>query len=123
MRIFTRQEIEKAVRAQDVMAALEDGFVAYSRGEVNTPPVGYLKFDAPPGDLHIKYGHRRGDDEFVIKIASGFYDNPRLGLSSGNGMMIVLSARTGAPIATLASRAGVRRARGGHRRSVARAHP
>jgi ornithine cyclodeaminase len=101
MRIFTRSEIEKAVVPQEVIAALERGFVAYSRGEVATPPVGYLRFDDPPGDLHIKYGHRRGDDTFVIKIASGFYDNPRLGLGTGNGMMIVLSARTGAPIATL----------------------
>jgi ornithine cyclodeaminase len=99
MRIFTRQEIEKAVVATDVIAALEAGFVAYCRGEVVMPPVGYLQFDDPPGDLHIKYGYRRGDDLFVIKIASSFYDNPKLGLSSGNGMMLVLSARTGEPVA------------------------
>ena len=101
MRLFTRRQIENAVVARDLIDALESGFVAYSRGEVETPPVGYLKFDSPPGDLHIKYGHRRGDDTFVIKIASGFYDNPKQGLPSGNGMMIVLSARSGAPIATL----------------------
>jgi ornithine cyclodeaminase len=101
MRIFTRSEIETAVVATDVIAALEGGFVAYSKGEVVTPPVGYLQFDNPPGDLHIKYGHRRGDELFVIKIASSFYDNPKLGLSPGNGMMLVLSARTGEPVATL----------------------
>jgi ornithine cyclodeaminase len=101
MRIFTRQEIERAVVATEVITALEGGFVAYSQGAVTTPPVGYLQFDDPPGDLHIKYGHRRGDELFVIKIASSFHDNPKMGLSSGNGMMIVLSARTGEPVATL----------------------
>jgi ornithine cyclodeaminase len=107
MRKFTRDEVEKAVDRQALIAALEEGFAAYSRGEVNVPPVGYLKMDAPPGDVHIKYGHRRGDDVFVIKIASGFYDNPKIGLSSGNGMMLVFSAKTGEPIATLLDEASL----------------
>ncbi len=59
------------------------------------PPVGHLRFDDPPGDLHIKYGRRKGDRFFVIKVASGFYDNPSLGLNSSNGLMLVFSARTG----------------------------
>lgn len=107
MRTFTRSEVEKAVDRQALIAALEEGFAAYSRGEVNVPPVGYLKMDTPPGDVHIKYGHRHGDDVFVIKIASGFYDNPRAGLPTGNGMMLVFSAKTGEPIATLLDEASL----------------
>ena len=101
MRIFSRAQVEQAVDHQALIAALEDGFAAYSRGEVDVPPVGYLKLESPPGDVHIKYGYRRGDEVFVIKVASGFYDNPKIGLGSGNGMMLVFSARTGAPVATL----------------------
>lgn len=101
MRIFTREQVEKAVEPVALIAALEEGFAAYSRGEVDVPPVGYLRFESPPGDVHIKYGHRKGDDVFVIKVASGFYDNPKIGLGSGNGMMLVFSARTGAPVAAL----------------------
>lgn len=101
MRTFSRSQVEKAVEHKALIAALDEGFAAYSRGEVDVPPVGYLKLESPPGDVHIKYGYRRGDDVFVIKVASGFYDNPKIGLSSGNGMMLVFSARTGAPVATL----------------------
>jgi ornithine cyclodeaminase len=36
-----------------------------------------------------------GDDTFTIKIATGFYDNPKLGLPSGNGLMLVFSSKTG----------------------------
>ena len=43
----------------------------------------------------------RGLDSFAIKIASGFLDNCHLGLPTGGGMMIVVSARTGFPEALL----------------------
>lgn len=76
-------------------AAIEEGFVAYSRGEVVVPPVGELIFEDPPGDTHIKYGYIKGDDYFVIKIASGFYQNVKLGLSSSSGMMLMFSQKTG----------------------------
>ena len=31
----------------------------------------------------------------MIKIASGFYDNPSMGLPSSNGMMLAFSSKTG----------------------------
>lgn len=101
MHIFNRRQVESAIDRASLIAALEAGYAAYSRGEVDVPPVGYLRFESPPGDVHIKYGYRRGDDIFVIKVASGFYDNPKIGLSSSNGLMLAFSARTGAPVAAL----------------------
>src|SRR5580658_7578580 len=80
---------------------MENGFVAYSRGEVVVPPVGHLDFADPPGDCHIKYGYIRGDDTFTVKMATGFYRNPDIGLPSSNGAMLVFSARTGEPLALL----------------------
>ncbi len=32
---------------------------------------------------------------FVVKLATGFYDNPSRGLPSGNGFMVLISAQTG----------------------------
>lgn len=101
MRIVSLAQIKQRVSAAAAIAAVEEGFVVYSRGEVTVPPVGHLGFERPPGDVHIKSGYRRGDDVFVVKIASGFYDNPKLALPSSNGMMLVFSAVTGAPEAVL----------------------
>lgn len=78
-----------------LIAAMEEGFAAYSRGEVVVPPVGHLQFEQPPGDTHIKYGYIRGDEYYVIKIASGFYNNPAQGLPSSNGLILVFSQQTG----------------------------
>jgi ornithine cyclodeaminase len=88
-------EIKKALAGIDPIPLIEEGFAAYSRGEVVVPPVGELVFDEPPGDVHIKYGYIKRDDFYVIKIASGFYDNPGLGLPSGDGLMLVFSQKTG----------------------------
>jgi ornithine cyclodeaminase len=92
--IFNREQIERALQQIDVTAAIEEGFVAYSRGKVVVPPVGELVFEDPPGDVHIKYGYIKDDDYFVIKVASGFYGNVKLGLPAADGLMLVFSQKT-----------------------------
>jgi ornithine cyclodeaminase/alanine dehydrogenase-like protein (mu-crystallin family) len=69
--------------------------VGYSEGRVVVPPVGYLHFEEVSGDCHIKYGFNKDDDYFVVKIATGFYNNPNIGLPVGDGMMALFSQRTG----------------------------
>ena len=88
-------DIKKALAAIDPIPLIEEGFAAYSRGEAVVPPVGELVFDEPPGDVHIKYGYIKGGDIYVVKIASGFYENPKRGLPSGNGLMLVFNQKTG----------------------------
>jgi ornithine cyclodeaminase len=101
MKIFTLDQIRKALPSVDLMDEIEKGFVAYSRGESVVPPVGELVFQDPPGEVHIKYGYLKGDDAYVIKIASGFFDNAKIGLPTSNGMMLMFSQKTGQPFAAL----------------------
>ena len=104
MEIITLSRIREILAKSQpgqLLAAIEEGFVLYANGKVVTPPVGHLGFTDPPGDVHIKYGRIEGDDYYVIKIASGFYDNPKHGLPPGNGMMLLFSATTGEPLAML----------------------
>ena len=99
--VVSLPEIKKALAALDPLPLIEAGFVAYSRGLAVVPPVGELVFDDPPGDVHIKYGYIRGGKVYVIKIASGFPGNPRLGLPSGDGLMLVFDQKTGTLLAVL----------------------
>jgi len=101
MRIVSLDEIKAVLPKVDLMQEIETGFSAYSNGEVVVPPVGELNFENPPGDVHIKYGYIRDDDVYVIKIASGFYQNKLLGLSNGQGMMLVFDQKSGKPIGLL----------------------
>ena len=54
-----------------------------------------MHFDDPPGDVHIKYGFVKDDDFYVLKMASGFYDNAKLGVSVADGLILVFSQQTG----------------------------
>lgn len=101
MNIIERVEIEKILPQLDLMTIIADGFVAYSKGIVEIPPVGEMTFEDPPGDVHIKYGYIKGDDYYVIKIASGFYDNPQINLPSSMGMMLLFNQKTGQHLSIL----------------------
>ncbi|MCF8109167.1 MAG: hypothetical protein K9J81_09265 [Desulfohalobiaceae bacterium] len=95
VKVVQLNEIQAVIDQLDATEAIEQGFVAYSNHQVVVPPVGELLFEDPPGDTHIKYGYIKGQETYVIKIASGFYQNPELGLSSSSGLMLVFSQKTG----------------------------
>jgi ornithine cyclodeaminase len=93
--VYNRAQIISALQPVDVIAAVEQAFVAYSRGEAIVPPVGELLFEQPPGDCHIKYGYLKTSTRFTVKIATGFWQNPERGLPSSNGVVLVFSRETG----------------------------
>ncbi len=95
VQIFNLKQIKNVLKNIDPIQSMEEGFVAYSQGKVVVPPVGEMVFRDPPGDVHIKYGYIIGDDYYVIKIASGFYENIQLNLPSTNGLMLVFKQKTG----------------------------
>lgn len=97
---LTRPEIEALIDLPAAAEAIEEAYRAASEGRVTLPPVGHITF-AQDADCHIKYGHMQGDPNFVIKVATGFPQNSARGLPSGNGLVLVLSAETGAVQAML----------------------
>lgn len=99
--VINLKEIVKITKHMDVVAAMKEGFIQYSNGNVIVPPVGELLFSEPKGEAHIKYGYIKQNDYYVIKVASGFYDNPKLGIASSQGLMLLFSQKTGQPVAIL----------------------
>ncbi len=97
--VLNLDQIKQALKQIDpvevIIKSIEEGFVAYSQGKVVVPPIGELVFEEPRGETHIKYGYIRHDDYYVIKIASGFYDNIKLGLPTSSGLMLLFSQKTG----------------------------
>jgi len=95
MLVAMLEEIRQGLSGLDLTKQIEEGFVAYSEGKAEVPPVGELLFDDPPGEVHIKYGYLHSGPYYVIKVASGFQLNPGIGLPPGNGLMLVFSRSTG----------------------------
>ena len=101
IKIIDLSTIKSILPKVDLISEIEEGFEAYSKGNVIVPPVGELNFDSPPGDVHIKYGYIKNDNVYVIKIASGFYNNSIFDIPTGNGMILVFDQKTGQPITVL----------------------
>lgn len=93
--VLKLDEIKRLVDKSQLIREIETGFILYSSGKVNIPPVGFLHFDAPPGDVHIKYGSIIGDDYYVLKMASAFYENRALDIPVADGLMLLFSQKTG----------------------------
>ena len=53
--VLKLDEIKRLIDIPQLIREIETGFVLYSEGRVEVPPVGFLHFDDPPGDVHIKY--------------------------------------------------------------------
>ena len=79
----------------EAVDCVEAAFAALATKAVAMPPI--LRLDIPEhrGEVDVKTAYVPGIDSFAIKISPGFFGNPGLGLPSTNGMMVVLSARTG----------------------------
>jgi len=93
MKIIKLDQIKQVLPSIDLIPTIEEGFIAYSKGLAIVPPIGEMILDK--GEVHIKYGYIKEDDYYVIKIASGYYENALHGLPSGNGLMLLFDQNTG----------------------------
>jgi ornithine cyclodeaminase len=95
VKILTLAQISSLLGDVDAVQEMERAFTAYSAGKVDVPPVGELLFPGANGEAHIKYGAIRGGEHFLVKVATGFFDNPKLGLPPFGGCMLLFSQKTG----------------------------
>src|SRR5262249_60906739 len=94
--ILTEKELRRAVRLdRAVIEAVAAAFQALATQPVRMPPI--LRLDIPEhkGEMDVKTAYVPGIPSFALKVSPGFFDNPKLGLPSLNGLMILFSATTG----------------------------
>ena len=97
MKIYHLQELLPLLDKSAVIDAVKAALIAHAKGEVQSPMPGSLVFPEANGDCHIKYGQMDGSRHFAIKVATGFYDNPKRNLPASNGLIMVFDAETGIP--------------------------
>lgn len=96
MLILKKNEIEKYVLlSRELIPIIEQAFISLSKGETTMPPIMRIDIEKFHGESDVKAAYINELDSFAIKIASGFFDNPKLGLPSSNGLMVLLDSQTG----------------------------
>ncbi|WP_203340775.1 cyclodeaminase [Planococcus beijingensis] len=102
MLIFTEQELKQYITLnREAIKVIEDGFTKLVQGQVEMPPIMRIDIYDQNGEVDVKTAYVKGKEMFAIKVSSGFFDNPKLGLPSGNGFMMLMSTQTGIPQALL----------------------
>ena len=100
-RFYNLTQIKSVLEKIQPIQEIEEGFIAYSEGKTEIPPVGEMLFKKPPGDVHIKYGYIVDDDYYVIKIASGFFESPQSSRYTSDGLLLLFKKGTGELACTL----------------------
>jgi ectoine utilization protein EutC len=96
IRILNEKEIRNLVSLDaSVIAAIETGFSELEKGNALVPPIMMIPVPEKTGEVDIKSAYIKGYNQLAIKVASGFFENSRLGMPSQSGQMLVVSAETG----------------------------
>ena len=94
--LLESKEIKKCVQLNEqLIPVIEDAFKNLAGGNTIMPPILRLDVHKYNGETDVKTAYIEGLDSYAIKVASGFFNNPKLGIPSSNGMMILLDSKTG----------------------------
>ena len=80
---------------RDVVDCVEEAFKALATKPVVMPPVLHLEIAEANGEIDVKTAYVPGLETLAMKMSPGFFDNPKIGLPSLNGLMVAFSTKTG----------------------------
>jgi ornithine cyclodeaminase len=94
--LLSERELRRIVSLdQDAIGCIEEAFRKLALEPVVMPPILRLDLADKHGEVDVKTAYVPGLAGFAIKISPGFFDNPKLGLPSLNGLMVLFSTETG----------------------------
>lgn len=96
IRILTESDLRGVVGLSvELIDHIDAAFRSLASGRVVMPPILSMAIADHNGEVDVKTAYVPGLDGFAIKVSPGFFDNPKIGLPSTSGLMMLLSARTG----------------------------
>jgi alanine dehydrogenase len=96
--VFAARDVEAAVSPERAVEVVRDAFVAYARGEWSMPSKVYVHA-YPAGDFRAMPA--LGGGYALLKWVTSFPGNPKHGLPTVTGLVLVSDATNGMPVAVL----------------------
>jgi ornithine cyclodeaminase len=94
--ILTEAELRCQVQLNaDAIECVEQAFHALATRAVVMPPIMRLDIVEHNGEIDVKTAYIPGVNNLAIKISTGFFDNPKIGLPSSDALMVLFNTRTG----------------------------
>ena len=96
IKILTETELRNTIPLDiKVIDCIENAFSELASGKVIMPPILSMPIKEYNGEIDVKTAYLPGTDSFALKASPGFFDNPKIGLPSTSGLMILFSCKTG----------------------------
>jgi ornithine cyclodeaminase len=94
--ILTEAELRSQVQLDlAAIECVEQAFHALATRAVVMPPIMRLDIVENNGEIDVKTAYVPGFDNLAIKVSTGFFDNPKIGLPSSDALMVLFNTRTG----------------------------
>lgn len=102
IRLLTRSDVEQVLTMGETIAVIEDAFRAHGEGKVVQPQPMRINVENHEGRLTARAAFIEPMDAVGLKFTGGYYANPRkYGLPSILGVIILVDAKSGAPLAVM----------------------
>jgi ornithine cyclodeaminase/alanine dehydrogenase len=98
---LSQDDVKLCLPMNKAIEAVEEAYIAFAKGNVKMPPVMHLNVTQYNGEIDIKSGYIEDFGLIGTKIASGFYDNHKLGLPPGIAVIILMDLKTSIPLAIM----------------------
>lgn len=100
--VLTESDIRALVGlGHDELTAIEAVYPLINEAVGSMPPIQRIDVPEHNGEIDIKSAYLPGFAGIAVKISAGFFDNPRRGLPSLGGLVLVFDTETGLPVAAL----------------------
>ncbi|MBY8989243.1 MAG: ornithine cyclodeaminase family protein [Candidatus Lokiarchaeota archaeon] len=99
--ILSQDDVKLCLPMNKAIQAVQEAYIAFAKGRVKMPPVMHLDVSQYNGEIDIKSGYIEDFGLIGTKIASGFYDNHKLGLPPGIAIIILMDLKTSMPLAIM----------------------
>jgi len=99
--ILSQEEVKSCLPMSEAIKAVREAYITFAEGRVKMPPVMHLDVQKYNGEVDIKSGCAEDFGVIETKIASGFYDNPKIGLPSTMAVIVLMDIKTSVPLAIM----------------------
>lgn len=102
IRVLTESDLRAVIGlGAEELTTMESVYPLISSGAAVMPPIMRIDVEEHNGEIDIKSAYLPGHPGIAVKLSAGFFDNPTRGLPSLGGLMVLLDAETGIPLAAL----------------------
>ncbi len=99
--ILSHHDVRQALPMREAVGAMKRAFAQLSTGQAEVPLRVPVHVPRHNGLTFFMPAYLAGDDQMAVKIVSVFNDNPARGLPLIHALVVVIDARTGAPVAAM----------------------